>query len=69
MFPLTLQQVSVFKAMRGAFEKETPTSIKQMRHVEFPFGCSVFLLIATFDINRVFWYGILIFFVWELFPE
>ncbi|CAK5275079.1 unnamed protein product [Mycena citricolor] len=48
MFPLTLQQVSVFNAMRSSFEMNSATAKKQM---------------------RVFWYGILIFFLWEFLPE
>ncbi|KAJ6600951.1 OPT oligopeptide transporter [Mycena vulgaris] len=48
IFPLTLQQVSVFNAMRASFELDSNTVKKQM---------------------RVFWYGILIFFLWEFLPE
>ncbi|KAJ7511605.1 OPT oligopeptide transporter [Mycena galericulata] len=48
LFPLTLQQVSVFNAMRASFEMDSNTAKKQM---------------------RVFWYGILIFFLWEFLPE
>ncbi|KAJ7075604.1 OPT oligopeptide transporter [Mycena belliarum] len=47
MFPLTLQQVSVFNAMRASFEMESRTAKKQM---------------------RVFWIGILTFFLWEFLP-
>ncbi|KAK7026330.1 OPT oligopeptide transporter, partial [Favolaschia claudopus] len=45
MFPLTLQQVSVFNAMRASFETENATVKRQM---------------------RVFWFGILAFFIWEV---
>ncbi|KAJ7157486.1 OPT oligopeptide transporter [Mycena filopes] len=48
MFPLTLQQVSVFNAMRASFESGGRAVKLQM---------------------RVFWYGILIFFLWEFLPE
>ncbi|KAF7347040.1 OPT oligopeptide transporter [Mycena venus] len=48
VFPLTLQQVTVFNAMRGSFEMDSRTAKKQM---------------------RVFWLGILIFFLWEFLPE
>ncbi|KAJ6582260.1 OPT oligopeptide transporter protein-domain-containing protein [Mycena capillaripes] len=48
MFPLTLQQVSVFKAMQASFDMDSQTVKKQM---------------------RVFWLGILIFFLWEFLPE
>ncbi|KAJ7790846.1 OPT oligopeptide transporter [Mycena olivaceomarginata] len=47
-FPLVLQQVSVFNAMRGSFEMDSRTVKKQM---------------------RVFWIGILVFFLWEFLPE
>jgi len=45
VFPLTLQQVSVFKAMRNSFEFDSATTRKQM---------------------KVFWYGILVLFCWQL---
>ncbi|KAF8148789.1 OPT oligopeptide transporter protein-domain-containing protein [Mycena galopus ATCC 62051] len=48
VFPLVLQQVSVFNAMRASFELDSGTVKKQM---------------------RVFWLGILIFFLWEFLPE
>ncbi|KAF8160534.1 OPT oligopeptide transporter [Mycena galopus ATCC 62051] len=48
VFPLVLQQVSVFNAMRASFELDSRTVKKQM---------------------RVFWLGILIFFLWEFLPE
>ncbi|KAJ6459662.1 OPT oligopeptide transporter [Mycena sanguinolenta] len=48
MFPLVLQQVSVFNAMQNSFEMDSKTVKKQM---------------------RVFWFGILIFFLWEFLPE
>ncbi|KAJ7718252.1 OPT oligopeptide transporter protein-domain-containing protein, partial [Mycena metata] len=48
MFPLTLQQVSVFNAMRASFETGGRTVKIQM---------------------RVFWCGILVFFLWEFLPE
>ncbi|EIM85355.1 OPT oligopeptide transporter [Stereum hirsutum FP-91666 SS1] len=47
-FPLTLQQVSVFKAQRMSLSTASTTAKTQM---------------------RVFWYGILIFFLWEFLPE
>ncbi|KAL7416397.1 OPT oligopeptide transporter [Mrakia frigida] len=48
VYPLTLQQVSVFKAMRNSFELESSTTRRQM---------------------KVFWCGILAFFLWQFLPE
>ncbi|KAL7410271.1 OPT oligopeptide transporter protein-domain-containing protein [Mrakia frigida] len=48
VFPLTLQQVALFRSMRDSFEYDSATNKKQM---------------------RVFWYGILAFFVWQFLPE
>lgn len=45
VFPLTLQQVAVFKSMRDSFEFDSATNKRQM---------------------RVFWYGILAVFIWQL---